>query len=244
MKQNKYDETGFFTSYSQMARSTGGLDAAGEWGTFRSMLPDLRDKKVLDLGCGFGWHCRFAREQGASSAVGIDLSENMLERARIMTDDPNIEYRRLAIEDIDFNEGEFDVVISSLALHYVEDFDLICRKIHHCLVPGGSFVMSVEHPIYTALAQQAWFYGPQGEKLHWPVDHYHQEGLRRTIFLDHEVVKYHRTVASIINSLIQAGFVVKEISELKPTEEMLKRNPDWQEETRRPMFFLASVERY
>ncbi|HLX39014.1 MAG TPA: class I SAM-dependent methyltransferase, partial [Ktedonobacteraceae bacterium] len=65
MKQNKYDDPTFFANYSQMARSIGGLEAAGEWPAFRELLPQLRDKHVLDLGCGFGWHCRYAREQQA-----------------------------------------------------------------------------------------------------------------------------------------------------------------------------------
>ena len=62
MKQNKYDDPGFFANYSQMARSIGGLDAAGEWPALHALLPKLHDKNVLDLGCGFGWHCRYARE--------------------------------------------------------------------------------------------------------------------------------------------------------------------------------------
>src|SRR5438876_6034845 len=137
MKQNKYDDPAFFANYSQMARSIGGLEAAGEWPAFHELLPALRDKHVLDLGCGFGWHCRYARQQQARSVVGVDLSEKMLARARASTNDSAIEYRRLAIEDIDFSAGEFDVVFSSLALHYVERFDIVCRKVHHCLVPGA-----------------------------------------------------------------------------------------------------------
>ncbi|MDF2962241.1 MAG: SAM-dependent methyltransferase, partial [Paenibacillus sp.] len=191
MRQNKYDESGFFMKYSGMPRSIYGLNAAGEWPAFRALLPELHNKKVLDLGCGFGWHCRYAREQLARSVVGIDLSENMLTQARASTNDSEIEYRRMAIEDVDFAEGEFDVVISSLALHYVEHFDVVCRKVHHCLVPGGAFVFSVEHPVFTALAAQDWYYGPQGERLHWPVDDYQKEGPRQARFLDNDVVKYH-----------------------------------------------------
>jgi SAM-dependent methyltransferase len=243
MKQNKYDDSGFFANYSQMSRSIGGLNAAGEWPAFRALLPELRDKKVLDLGCGFGWHCRYVREQQARSVVGIDLSENMLERARAKTNDSEIEYRRLAIEDIDFTAGEFDVVISSLALHYAEHFDIICRKVHHCLVPGGTFVLSVEHPVFTALAAQDWHYGPQGEKLHWPVDDYHNEGSRQAKFLDHDVVKYHRTVATHVNALIESGFRIMKISEPQPTQEMLSKNPDMRDEIRRPIFLLIAASR-
>ena len=138
MKQNKYDDPAFFANYRQMARSIGGLDEAGEWPAFRALLPDLRDKTVIDIGCGFGWHCRYAREQQARWVVGIDLSEKMLARARASTNDAANEYLRLAIEGIDFSAGTFNVVLSSLALHYVEHFDLVCRKVQHCLVPEGA----------------------------------------------------------------------------------------------------------
>src|SRR5215469_17249129 len=117
MRQNKYDDPAFFTKYSQMARSIGGLDAAGEWPAFRALLPELRDKNVLDLGCGFGWHCRYARTQQARSVVGVDLSEKMLARARESTNDPAIAYRQLAIETIDLPAGTFPVCLGSLALH-------------------------------------------------------------------------------------------------------------------------------
>lgn len=81
MKQNIYDDQGFFESYSAMPRSEGGLAQAGEWHEFRALLPPLEGKSVLDLGCGFGWHCHYAVEQGAANVVGLDLSEKMLERA-------------------------------------------------------------------------------------------------------------------------------------------------------------------
>ncbi len=241
MKQNKYDDPGFFDNYSQMARSVGGLDAAGEWPTFRALLPTLREKNVLDLGCGFGWHCRYARAQQARSVVGVDLSEKMLARARENTSDPAIEYRQLAIEDIDFPAEAFDVVLSSLALHYVAHFDTVCRNVHHCLVPQGSFVFSVEHPIFTALAEQDWYYDELGERLHWPVDHYLDEGPRQARFLGHEVVKYHRIVATYLNTLIAAGFIINRLSEPKPTQEMLDRHPETRDETRRPMFLLIAA---
>lgn len=241
MKQNKYDDPGFFANYSRMARSIDGLEAAGEWPIFRALLPSLRAKRVLDLGCGYGWHCRYVREQQARSVVGVDLSEKMLARAKESTNDPAIEYRQMAIEDIDFAAGEFDVVLSSLALHYVERFDLVCRNVQRCLVAGGTFVLSVEHPIVTALAAQDWYYGQHGERLHWPVDHYQDEGARQTRFLEYDVVKYHRTLATYLNTLIEAGFSIAKLSEPQPSPEMLARHPEMQDETRRPIFLLIAA---
>lgn len=54
MKENKYDDNIFFQKYSQMSRSQQGLAGAGEWETLRKLLPDFKDKRVLDLGCGYG----------------------------------------------------------------------------------------------------------------------------------------------------------------------------------------------
>ena len=85
MKQNKYDDSIFFDKYSSMERSKNGLDAAGEWHELRKMLPDFQSKRVLDLGCGFGWHCRFAAENGAKSVIGIDISQKMLNEAKNKT---------------------------------------------------------------------------------------------------------------------------------------------------------------
>lgn len=241
MKQNIYDDPKFFANYNNMPRSIGGLDAAGEWHAFRTLLPDLRHKRLLDLGCGFGWHCRYAREQQARSVVGVDLSEKMLIRAKETTDDPTIEYRRSAIEDIDFPADEFDVVISSLALHYVERFDLICKKVHRSLTTAGAFVFSVEHPIFTALAAQDWYYGPNGEPLHWPIDNYQQEGLRHTCWMADDVVKYHRTLATYVNTLIDSGFRIAQLMEPEPPPKMLTEHPSTRDDCRRPMFLLISA---
>jgi 2-polyprenyl-3-methyl-5-hydroxy-6-metoxy-1,4-benzoquinol methylase len=64
MTQNIYDNPSFFQGYGQ--RSIHGLDDAPEWPSLRAMLPDMRGRHVLDLGCGYGWFCRWAREHGAA----------------------------------------------------------------------------------------------------------------------------------------------------------------------------------
>ena len=126
--ENKYDDPVFFEKYSQMDRSREGLPGAGEWQTLRSILPDFAGKRVLDLGCGYGWHCIYAAEHGARSVLGLDLSEKMLEVARRKTSQPQVEYRRGSMEEAEFPSGSFQVVLSSLALHYVEDYRPWCAK--------------------------------------------------------------------------------------------------------------------
>lgn len=243
MKQNKYDDANFFSAYEQMPRSIDGLEAAGEWHVLKALLPELTNKNVLDLGCGFGWHCRYAREQQARSVTGIDISEKMLQKAREKTDDPFISYIKMPIEEIHFSDSQFDVVISSLAFHYIKSFDAICKKVYECLAPGGTFVFSVEHPIFTAREEQDWFLDEQGIRIHWPVDNYQSEGVRETTFLTENVVKYHRTISTYINDLIGAGFSIRVIKEPVPSDEMLKTVPDMKDEIRRPMFLIISAEK-
>lgn len=243
MKENKYDDPGFFENYSRMARSVEGLNAAGEWEVFRRLLPPLQNKRVLDLGCGFGWHCRYVMEQQAASVVGMDLSEKMLEQARLRNNGPGITYLREAMEDINFPPGSFDVVLSSLALHYVEHYDLTCRKIYDCLSPGGHFVFSTEHPVFTAIAAQDWHYDATGQRQHWPLDHYQDEGRRIARFLDNDVVKYHRTVSTLINGLLDAGFSVSRVEEPKPSPAVLEKYPEMKDETRRPIFILIAAQK-
>ena len=216
MKENPYDNPIFFQKYSQMLRSTQGLEGAGEWRELQKLLPDFSGKRVLDLGCGCGWHCGYAAGHGAAYVLGTDLSERMLETARIKNSAPAIQYRRSAMEDLTFPEGSFDVVLSSLALHYVRDYEPLVENIFRWLTPGGAFVFSAEHPVFTAYGSQDWYYGPGGEILHFPVDNYYYEGERDAVFLGEHVVKYHRTLTDL---------------------------PGMRDEMRRPMMLLVSAEK-
>ena len=67
MIENKYDDETFFAKYSAFPRSVHGLKAAGEWHELKKLLPDFAEKRVLDLGCGFGWHCFYAAGKNAEN---------------------------------------------------------------------------------------------------------------------------------------------------------------------------------
>lgn len=244
MKENKYDDDLFFAEYSRFPRSVEGLKAAGEWPELRKRLPDFRHKAVLDIGCGFGWHCLYAAKQGATRVLGTDISEKMLQVARDKNEFPEIiHYQLQAMEDLEFPFGSFDVVLSSLAIHYTPDFKALSRKIAAWLQPGGHFVFSVEHPVFTASGGQDWLYDEQGNILCWPVDNYFKEGPRNSIFLGCEVVKYHRTLTSYLASLSEAGFAVKDLVEPLPDESLLADVPGLADELRRPMMLIIAAQK-
>jgi len=241
MKENKYDDDRFFRQYSQMSRSLKGLDGAGEWYVLKDMLPDFEGKHVLDLGCGFGWHCQYAAAHGAKSVLGIDISEKMIEEACKKNPFTNVKYKVLPVEDFDFPSHEYDIVISSLTFHYIASFDEICKKVYRTLSSGGSFVFSVEHPVFTAYGSQDWYYDEKGNRLHWPVDRYFEQGQREAIFLGEKMIKYHRTLTTYVGSLLKNGFKIVDLREPEPHQEALSVAPEMKEELRRPMMLLISA---
>lgn len=243
MINNKYDDENFFNKYSKMARSVYGLQGAGEWHELKKMLPELKGRTILDLGCGFGWHCKYAISNGAKEVLGIDSSEKMLEQAREINDDKMIEYRKASIEELQLKEESFDLVISSLALHYVEDFQQVCEKVYNGLGDNGHFVFSVEHPIFSAYGNQQWYTDETGQVLHWPVDNYFYEGKRESNFLGEQVVKYHRTLTTYIGTLIKVGFEIIDVVEPMPPEDMLENVEGMKDELRRPMMLLISAKK-
>lgn len=240
MKENHYDNDTFFQKYSEMTRSKEGLSGAGEWSELQKILPDFEHADVLDLGCGYGWHCMYAAAGGADYVLGTDISHKMLEVARTTNAAPNIEYRCAAMEDLAFPDRSFDVILSSLAFHYIEDFASLAVRISRWLRIGGTFVFSVEHPVFTAQGTQDWYYDEHGNILHFPVDNYYYEGRRDAVFLGESVTKYHRTLTTYLNTLLQNGFVLKHIIEPQPPEHMMEA-PGMKDEMRRPMMLLVSA---
>lgn len=242
MKENKYDKQSFFDKYLQMNRSIYGLDGAGEWHELKKLLPDFKNKKVLDLGCGLGWHCKYACKHEAKYVLGIDLSKKMLAKAKEINNDPRIEYCNQAIENVQLPKASFDIILSSLAFHYIEDYQKLISNIYDWLKPGGDLVFSVEHPVFTSEGKQDWYYDENQEIMHFPVDNYYYEGKREAIFLNEPVTKYHRTLTTYLQTLLQAGFVLTNIVEPKPPAEMMDL-PGMQDELRRPMMLLISAKK-
>jgi SAM-dependent methyltransferase len=242
MAQNVYDHPEFFAGYIRLPRQVDGLAGAPEWPAVRGMLPDLTGRRVVDLGCGFGWFARWARQHGAVSVLGIDLSENMIARARADTADPAIEYRIADLEGIDLPGSAFDLAYSALAFHYVADFQRLARTLHRSLVPGGRLVFTIEHPILMAASHPRWWTDEDGRRT-WPVNRYSVEGERRTDWFIQGVLKYHRTMGTTLNTLIDAGFRIRHVEEFAPTAEQIAVNPGLAEECERPMFLLVSAER-
>lgn len=277
--QNVYDNPEFFTAYGTLPRSQHGLSAAPEWPTLKQMITDtkcsakstvspLEGHRILDLGCGYGWFVRWARENGAEYIKGIDISQNMINRAEAIEADLARESDgatdpagkiSFEVSDLETIKLElpglepYDTVYSSLTFHYIEDISRLFFQIHACLKKGnehgraGRLIFSIEHPVTTAPVCP----GPEWkviqengeEKSVWPLNSYGLEGLRLTSWLGTDGVrKYHRTVETYVTTLLECGFALTGLKDWSPSQEDVASHPDWAVEQHRPYFLLISAE--
>lgn len=243
MKQNAYDNKTFFEGYKHLRETGSGLNDALEQPAIRSLLPDLSGLDVLDLGCGMGQFTAYCADSGANRVVGVDISEKMIEYARAYHVGDNIEYIKVAVEDVRFPDKSFDLIVSSFVMHYVADYIGLLQNVNRWLRPSGKFVYSCEHPIVTANLPGCghWVRDVEGKKLYWCIDNYGDEGVREQTWFIDGVIKYHRQLSTLLNGLMDQGFVVERVLEPEATQQALERRPNLAEERRRPPVLVISA---
>ena len=242
MSQNIYDNDQFFAGYSQLPRSQRGLEGAPEWNSLRAMLPEeIAGLRVLDLGCGFGWFCRWALDRCALTVTGIDVSQKMLARANAESD-PAIQYLHADMDALTLVRGSYDLIYSSLAFHYLKNLDALMGEIAGALAPGGRLVFSVEHPMVTAPHHPEWSKDKDGTRI-WPVNHYLEDGARTTDWLAPGVIKQHRSMTTYLNMLVANRLQLLHIEEWGPTDAQAAATPSPLDERHRPNFLLVSAAR-
>lgn len=218
-----------------------------QWPLLKTMLPqDLGSMSVLDLGCGDGWFCRWAAGEGAAQVLGMDASNNMLDRARRLSAmaDERILFKQADLETVSLQQNAYDLVFSGLALHYVVNLGALLRQVHRSLRPGGSFVFSVEHPIFTAPVSP--HFEPAKSSLHgcfWPLSNYFTEGGRTVTWLGSGVKKQHHTLSGYIKAVLSAGFTVEAVDEWGATDDESRKHPDWPNQGVIPRFLLVSAKK-
>lgn len=237
--QNIYDDPAFFAGYSRLERFGKPFGAGFEHAAFEALLPPVTGMRVLDLGCGAGQLSHWLADHDAASVVGVDLSERMLDLAAREWSHDRVRYVRASIDAVQFDAASVDLVVSSLAFHYVPDFAGLMANIGRWLVPGGSLVFSMENPLYLSRAtSKGWLTDEAGNVTGWGIDRYGEEGLRVESWFIDGVQKYHRTVASIVNAVIDGGMVVERMVEPVPSAADIARRPEWADEPKRPISLL------
>ena len=241
--QNIYDNEKFYKDYRDMREKGLNANELIEIPIMKDMLPDLKGKRILDLGCGNGGMSKYFIEKGAKSVLAIDLSSNMINEAKEKNNAENITYVVLGMEDISKIEGKFDIVFSSLAFHYVKDYDKLVKDIYNLLDDNGILIYSQEHPIATASKyhKEMKSYIFLDEKRYYVVSNYNENGERKMFWNFDGVIKYHRNFSYIINTLIQNKYNLLEVRESTASEEAIKLNSKYENQNDRPYFLFIKA---
>ncbi len=217
---NIYDDTSFFNRYVNLRKNKISINEIVEKPAMFSLLgSSLFGKKILDLGCGYGEHLAYYQSLGASYLVGIDLSLNMINKATELfkNQNNNVKYSfyHQSMMDLEsISEDDFDIITSSYAFHYIDDFDLLLSNIRNKLKPNGTLIFSQEHPVTTCHKQgKRWEKNDKKEQICYRLNHYRQQGLRERNWFNKSFKTYHRTFSSIINALIKNGFMIEKVLE-------------------------------
>lgn len=234
--QNVYDDDRFFGGYQAMRAAGSGLNEALEQPALRALLPAVAGQDVVDLGCGDGALSRELARSGARSVLGVDPSARMLELAVARTVDARVRFVQAFNEDLQLPSEGADLVVSSLALHYVPDLPELLMRVASWLRPQGVFLASMEHPVITAAPGRSCEHG-------WVVDAYAEEGERRTRWYIDDVVKYHRTTGTIVSTILGAGLTLTALVEPAPAPAAVNERPDLLVHRHRPPLLVVRAQR-
>lgn len=245
MDQNIYDNQNFFDEYVSLRNRDNNYNVLLEQPAMAELLPNLLDKTVLDLGCGFGQNCLDFVRRGAKRVVGIDLSQKMLSVAKAESFDPKIVYRNMSMTDIASIHESFDFVYSSLAFHYIENFSKLMRDISDLTTPGGTLLFSQEHPIITATIDGLGHFNKDenGKNVSYTFSDYSRKGKRKIHWFVDGVVKYHRPMGELLTAVSSAGFMIEVVCEPTPKDWALKKLPAIAKEYIKPNFLIVKAKK-
>jgi SAM-dependent methyltransferase len=196
-----------------------------------SLLPDVKGKRVLDVGCGPGVYAEWLIAHGAL-VVAFDANRKMVRLARQRLGDK----AQVVLADLEapldfLADGSFDVVVCPLVMDYVKDWESAFKEFHRVLREGGCLVFSMEHPYpkYDYHRQTSNYFNVELVEYVW-------RGFGKPV----RVPSYRRPISGVINPLVKAGFILEQILEPLPTEEFSLVDPDdYEELTRSPGFMCV-----
>jgi SAM-dependent methyltransferase len=199
-----------------------------------SLLPEVKNKKILDIGCAGGWYTKYLLDKGAD-ITGIDANEKMVEITRKRTRDKCPVFQADINNKLNFIEdGTFEIVLASLVLHYIKNIENVFYEINRILKINGELIFSIHHPLMefvyfkrenymeTELLEDEWTMGEEEIKVQF----------------------YRRPLNKMLQPLIDAGFYIEKILEPEPSKEFREKLPEAYERLlKRPNFLFIKAKK-
>ena len=230
-----YDDDAVFAAYNRTREAwPDNPNDTLEQPVMRDLAGDLTGQRILDLGCGAAGFGVRALAAGARSYLGVDGSRSMVARAESALAGSGGTVVCADLETWVAPVEAFDLAVSSLTLHYVAGLAEVLDWVFAALAPGGRFVCSVEHPIFTA-SDCGGRSGPCPDCL---VDDYFVVGPREASWLGEKVVKYHRTIEGYVAALQATGFTLDRLRESTPDRARFADEAEYARRLRAPLFLF------
>ncbi|GGA28365.1 class I SAM-dependent methyltransferase [Psychrobacillus lasiicapitis] len=195
------------------------------------LLPtDVRDKHVLDAGCAAGWYTSQFVNLGAV-VTATDISPKMVEATKRRIGEKAEVFCLDLEKELPFENESFDVIVSSLVLHYIKDWSNPFSEFLRILKPNGTLLFSVHHPFMDIkLSENGDYFSTE-----YIVDQWKREG--KLI----DVPFYRRPLQEILSETI-SYFSLEKIVEPQPTKEFQVKEPEKYEKLmRNPHFFIVKA---
>lgn len=217
---NIYDQDDFFEGYKQKRNHALSYNEVVEMPEIKRLMPDIEGKTVLDIGCGMGHLIAHMLKLNPKHITGIDESLNMISASREKFNSNNVSLYHESFMAFQTNE-RYDVIVSSLVFHYIEDFKRCAEKLNELLNSGGTLLFTMEHPIQTATKDPE-VVQEDDKGMFLRMEHYFDESTRSANWLGADVYKYHHTIETIFNNLIENDFEIQCVKDLGQSEEVFK----------------------
>ena len=188
---------------------------------FKEILGDrLRGARVCDIACGEGYLSRFLAQFGPQEVIGIDISAALIDVATQRRNAPNLSYRVDDAQQLQtFSDASIDIVVSQLAIMDISDHRALFRSARRVLRPGGAFVFSLLHPCFEtpfhAPDESPFQVDESGNAIAYVVRRYASEGFWKSggTGVRGHMGAYHRTLSTLLNDLLTAGFLIEKLDE-------------------------------
>jgi len=235
-----YDEDDFFEQYMAKRNRPNSANNILEKPILDQLIQDVEGKDILDLGCGDGKFGLELLSRKSRSYHGIEGSENMCALAVENLKNTDVRIECFDIEEYDYPKEKYDLIVSRLVFHYVQDLEGLFVKLHTCLRQEGELVFSVEHPIITSCYEA---YHRKGRRENWIVDNYFESGERVNHWIGKNVIKYHKTIEEYFQIIQNTGFEVLALRESKPDRKYFETPEEFERRMKIPLFMLFKLKK-
>lgn len=233
--------------YVAKRNESNSVNEMNEFPALKGLINEVKNKKVLDVGCAFGTYSVWAKKQGAAEVIGVDLSDKMIDLANQYARSQDVSDIKFQVKDAsdlsEYADGYFDLIICSMTIGFFDNLEKYFREFNRVLKKGGKFIFSEIHPFRSAgkflknkndeeIIEIEDYLTVRKSELESPWKDEKGRGVSVTV--------WHRTIENLISTLHKTKFSIQNILEPLPQKKMADINlKRYKRDIRIPVFLIV-----